>query len=1213
MSWRGTSVVFFGCIGCVLSRKAQHFKAVLLSAVSLFSATATEIRAQTPDAEPPVISRGSAVVTGFSGVALRVPKPGTPADPNADPQDSLIIDAQQATLQVFDLLQMFGPDDARLTKVPRLLAASGEQIGQVFGVALDDGLPASGAAPGGEPVPNIYATATSAYGLYIDVEREVGAERTKQRLKSGAPGATWMHGLFGTAHGGGPGSIWKFDGRTGKVSLFANVTLNGVANSGPALGSIAFDPVSRRLFVSDLQTGMIHAFDLTGREVGRFDHGMQGRPKLGLTAVPFDESKRVAITNPAFNVQDTATWGFAERDRRVWGLAVHDRRLFYATVSGPDIWSVGLTPTGDFADNAQVEIEVQTAAGDPISAITFGRDGAMYLSQRGALVAGYDFRVLTKASTAQLLRYKRKAAPNGNLTWEPVPEEYAVGHGDKNRSTNGGVALGYGYDDSGVVNPNVCEGTVWTTGEILRLSTPPDPRLQAGGEIAVHGLQGTAVGNVKPANKPPMKSYFIDFDDEFDDAAYRGHMGQIAIWACDRTLAVAGGQSPPGLGVPPRGPAFNTPGGPRRPGGPPQPRYADLEISKEGSSECEAGSACGFLIKIKNKGTRTFDGPVFLSDAIGIPGLANVNVNFLATTLPGCQPNQLPFVCNPHLTLGAGATRTFHVIVDIPRNAVAPGTAVQARNCAFVMNPKGVDQREFLQANVQKLDPRNPAAGPGFSCMNFRINRAAPNPAACLPLPVVEATMTPERMTFAGPGEKVNVKVEIRNTGNNRNVAIRNWRSPTFTPALDGVTCWDPPGGTLRPNISQFCEGTYTTTAADVARRSAPLNVTVRGECRGTPIKPVDANSVLNYVPANLAQPPGKQNPPVPAPGPRPNPNACVPVPVMEVTMTPARPTFTGAGEAVNVRVEIRNTGNNNFDGISNWRTPTFTPALTGVTCWDPPGGTLRPGVSQFCEGTYTTTAADVAGRSAPLNVTVRGECKGSPIRPVNAGSTLTLVPPNRPVAPVPPVPNPACTLPSPIIAVTPGRTTYAGAGESIRVEVTLTNPGPADLLNWHPPKSDQLPNLRCLHVPGESLKPGNPITCFDDYKTTAADAAEIVATLRGEACSRPVPPVVGRAKLTRVVAVLPPGFQLQNERPIMKIAQVCTPPQFTVVGTEVTCTVTVTNTGKVPAPGCLIRSPYFQERCPGPVAGNGGTQTVTVKFRTPAPQDIPVPIQLLP
>lgn len=41
--------------------------------------------------------------------------------------------------------------------------------------------------------------------------------------------------------GGGPGSIWRIDGTTGEVRLFANVMLDGAANSGPALGGLAFD------------------------------------------------------------------------------------------------------------------------------------------------------------------------------------------------------------------------------------------------------------------------------------------------------------------------------------------------------------------------------------------------------------------------------------------------------------------------------------------------------------------------------------------------------------------------------------------------------------------------------------------------------------------------------------------------------------------------------------------------------------------------------------------------------------------------------------------------------------------------------------------------------------------------------------------------------------------------------------------------------------
>ena len=74
-----------------------------------------------------------------------------------------------------------------------------------------------------------------------------------------------MAALFGpSAQGGGPGSIWRIDGVSGAVSLFANVTLNGVANSGPALGGLVFDAASNSLLVADRQTGMIHRFNLSG-------------------------------------------------------------------------------------------------------------------------------------------------------------------------------------------------------------------------------------------------------------------------------------------------------------------------------------------------------------------------------------------------------------------------------------------------------------------------------------------------------------------------------------------------------------------------------------------------------------------------------------------------------------------------------------------------------------------------------------------------------------------------------------------------------------------------------------------------------------------------------------------------------------------------------------------------------------------------------------
>ncbi len=101
----------------------------------------------------------------------------------------------------------------------------------------------------------------------------------------------------------------KSTATTGAVTLFANVTLDGVPNSGPALGALAFDPASRQLFVADRDTGMIHRFTLDGVERGRFDHGMQALAALGLPPIAFDPRKRLNIRKPGIRQRQSGHLG----------------------------------------------------------------------------------------------------------------------------------------------------------------------------------------------------------------------------------------------------------------------------------------------------------------------------------------------------------------------------------------------------------------------------------------------------------------------------------------------------------------------------------------------------------------------------------------------------------------------------------------------------------------------------------------------------------------------------------------------------------------------------------------------------------------------------------------------------------------------------------------------------------------------------------------
>src|SRR4029077_1059361 len=122
------------------------------------------------------------------------------------------------------------------------------------------------------------------------------------------------------------------------------------------------------------------------------------------------------------------------------------------------------------------------------------------------------------------------------------------------RNTDGGVALGYGYGQDGMLSTGACEAALWTTGQNLRNNPALRSQLEPGGPLVVHGLQGSPIDMVRGANEPPATAYFIDYDDKFDDAGASGHMGSVRILAqpCVGAVAASGGAATSGAaGSPP--------------------------------------------------------------------------------------------------------------------------------------------------------------------------------------------------------------------------------------------------------------------------------------------------------------------------------------------------------------------------------------------------------------------------------------------------------------------------------------------------------------------------------------------------------------------------------------------------------------------------------------------------------------------------------------
>lgn len=516
----------------------------------------------------PILALGNAVVTGFSGTVAPDPKWRRPARKTI--ADLTFINPDGASARILDLGRPGQVWDGRLIAARKTLDVLARDVGQVFGIAIDDQSP-----------PNVYVAATSVFGLNI-VRR--GRDGRPQRVKKGGPGVGWMKGQFGLDLQGGPGAIYKIDGRTGVATLFANVTLDGVPNPGPGLGNLAYDAAHRQLFVSDLYTGMIHRFDLEGHDLGHYDHGVTGLTAAKLAPVVFNPKKRPNIASVRFDSENPATWGYAPSARRVWGLAVHEGRLYYSVASGPQIWSVGINRDGSFANDPRWELDVPAQAGPlPVTDIAFSHKGAMLLAQRALVAASYDYSAFTQPGEPHVFRMWLKGPndPPSPGRWKPEPEEYAVGFAGNYRNTNGGIALGYGYDRDGRLATTACEYSLWTTGQNLRNDPALRKELEPGGPLLVNGLQGSPASPVRHFNEPPWVSYFADYDGRFDDPRDTGHLGSVRIYTQPCAAPVASYGGPGYVGSPP----FTGGGGE----GPPPPPPPKACFASKGEFKCVKG------------------------------------------------------------------------------------------------------------------------------------------------------------------------------------------------------------------------------------------------------------------------------------------------------------------------------------------------------------------------------------------------------------------------------------------------------------------------------------------------------------------------------------------------------------------------------------------------------------------------------------------------
>ncbi len=566
------------------SRKLHSRTARLFATTSVTSSLAIAIAALGVLASASVISSARAQIAGMQpGEAYATRFSGA--------LDANTIDVNGIVGSIVDIRNPgFAANGAHWVNEPQRYRLTAGEVGQVFGIALDDASP-----------PNIYITATSAFGLHVN-----------------AGGAGWMPGMWGPD--GGPGTIYKLNALNNyQPEIFANIMLGGRENSGAALGNIAFDRQNGQFFVSDMETGMVHRISAAdGRELGRYDHGLEGRVSFfdamsgamaSLGAVGFDPASSARINDcPTGDFSKTvACWNVADFRRRIWGLGVHSGRLYYALwgsqgfdnpeweAAGDDqnntIWSIGIGGGGALnRGDIRREFTIpgffvkpgdfQRAGGShPVSDIAFSAKGVMLLSERGGmrnLGLGAE-NAFAWPNESRLMRFERD--PGG--MWQPVGR-YDIGFYERQNngqpfmraSSSGGVDFGFAYNGSngvGGINLARRDEFIWSSGDMLCSPGGPcfNPATGAYDDASeVHGLQGQAAeppleltplaayqpypdpGPATPATAP-LNSYLIDLDENMDaggnvisqslQSRDASHSGDVEIYK-----PVSWGYTPPG-------------------------------------------------------------------------------------------------------------------------------------------------------------------------------------------------------------------------------------------------------------------------------------------------------------------------------------------------------------------------------------------------------------------------------------------------------------------------------------------------------------------------------------------------------------------------------------------------------------------------------------------------------------------------------------------
>ncbi len=404
-----------------------------------------------------------------------------------------------------------------------------------------------------------------------------------------------------------------------------------------------------------------------------------------------------------------------------------------------------------------------------------------------------------------------------------------------------------------------------------------------------------------------------------------------------------------------------------------------------------------------------------------------------------------------------------------------------------------------------------------------------------VPLATIGLVKTASVANFDQAGQPISYSYTVTNTGE-----VELTDVVVDDDLVAGITC---PTGTLAPNESVTCTGSYTTVAADVTAGEVTNSATATGT---TPSQ--------SKVTATVS--------------------LTVPLAAIDLVKTADVSSYDQPGQPITYTYVATNTGQvalapvTVVDGMSG---------LSPLDCQNLPG--LSPGQSITCTATYTTTQADV-DRGSLSNIAI---ATGTPVSgpDVMASSTVTIS---------------ASQKPAISIVKTASITAFSKPGTPVTYTYKITNTGNVTLTKVAV-TDNRLGSITC---PSPTLATGATETCTATYTTTQADVDR--GSLSNTATASGTPESGGPAVTAQTSVTVP-----ATQHPGISVVKSASVTSYVAAGTKITYSYKVTNTGNVSLSDLTVTDAMAglsAITCPATTLAPGASVTCTATYTVTA-QDL--------